>query len=130
MSSRPPPVNSKATKLLIALGASTRTPPRRRPYPEAQYQKCGWDPQVLLDHILERIKRLERSYQLFRRWDDTPAHGAGIIDLTLIVVLHESVQDIGERLSVAGEEGRSAQHGAADRTAVGVAAGGLVHGNL
>lgn len=73
----------------------------------------------------ERWKR-SRS----RHWDDTPAHGAGIIDLTLIVVLHESVQDIGERLSVAGEEGRSAQHGAADRTAVGVAAGGLVHENL
>ena len=31
---------------------------------------------------------------------------------------------------MAGEEGRSAQHGAADRTAVGVAAGGLVHENL
>ena len=73
----------------------------------------------------ERWKR-SRS----RHWDDTPAHGAGIIDLTLIVVLHESVQDIGERLSVAGEEGRSAQRGAADRTAVGVAAGGLVHENF
>ena len=31
---------------------------------------------------------------------------------------------------MAGEEGRSAQHGAADRTAVGVAAGGLVQENL
>ena len=39
----------------------------------------------------ERWKR-SRS----RHWDDTPAHGAGIIDLALIVVLHESYRMLGK----------------------------------